>query len=494
MDDINPNDRYLQPLEVINFFVNETGPEKRATNKHLVSHFRPLLHKGSSIFGAENHAFLKKVTNQLAVVRKIKGDKYLDLRPEFKDKDPHTIYTCLSVQEESENENNISRPDDQSVSGQKRCAVVSEESNQKYQCVENDAKVSENYKDIEKNNARSSKNVRFTEDTARSRAPISFDLLSELNEWLGDDNKIEDVETLPETTSMPMTPTPPLPPHASDSPPPLPPKLIQRKDMNEVSETTKDERMSSTGFNVEQFQFNDIEDVGDMVEMNPLKMEDVAGTNVNLVSNNESTDTIETPPPLPPKPIKNSLQKENNNETNGETKKSDALMNQNMTMSEEGIDEVNENDKNKSNAIDTNVTAQRTITSHKMEKLEEEEADDSVFPLPDIGAPSLNAKPKRSLSRDTAKTSSVKDLTRNFNQIVSDQAEQNKKISSNRDANRAKRWGPNASGSDYMARQQSRISTTSEDFYSYRPLEDKGKLWILAGNWCIIKIINIQTL
>ena len=37
-----------------------------------------------------------------------------------------------------------------------------------------------------------------------------------------------------------------------------------------------------------------------MVEMNPLKMEDVAGTNVNLVSNNESIDTIETPPPLPP--------------------------------------------------------------------------------------------------------------------------------------------------------------------------------------------------
>ena len=254
MDDINPNDRYLQPLEIINFFVNETGPDKRATNKHLVSHFRPLLHKGSSTFGAENHEFLKKITNQLAVVKKIKGNKYLELRPEFKDKDPHTIYTCLTVQEESENENNISRPEDDSVSGQKRCADVTEESNQKYQCVETDVKVSENYKDIEKNNERSSKNVRFTEDTARSRAPISLDLLSELNEWLGDDNKIEDAEILPDSTSMPITPTPPLPPHASNSPPPLPPKLIQNKSNNEDFETKKDQRKSSTGFNVEKFQ------------------------------------------------------------------------------------------------------------------------------------------------------------------------------------------------------------------------------------------------
>ena len=485
MDDINPNDRYLQPLEIINFFVNETGPDKRATNKHLVSHFRPLLHKGSSTFGAENHEFLKKITNQLAVVKKIKGNKYLELRPEFKDKDPHTIYTCLSVQEESENENNISRPEDDNISGQKRCADVAQDCSQKYQCVEHDSTVCENYKDPEKNNERSSKNVRFTEDTARSRAPISLDLLSELNEWLGDDNKIEDVETLPEYTSVPITPTPPLPPHASDSPPPLPPKLHPGKKCNEVYEATNDERKSSTGFNVEQFHFNDIGDVGDMAEMNAQKMEDVAGTNVNPVSNNEPIDTIEMPPPLPPKPIKNSLQKENNSEKNGETKRSDASMNQNMTVSVKGTDEDNENDENKSNAIDIEVAAQRTIVSHNMAALEEEEADDSVFPLPDISTPTLNTKNKRSLSRDTSKTSSVKDLTRNFDQIVSDQAEQNeqnKKMSSNREANRARRWGPNASGGDHMARQQSRSSTTSEDFYSYRPLEDKGKQWILAGN------------
>ena len=107
---------------------------------------------------------------------------------------------------------------------------------------------------------------------------------------------------------------------------------------------------------------------------------------------------------------------------------------------------------------------------------EEKEEDDSVFPLPDIGS-----KTKRTLSRDTSKTSSVKDLTRNFDQIVSNQAEESKKMQNSREVARGRRWAQNAAGGDSLARQPSRSSTTSEDFFSYRPLDDRGKRWILAG-------------
>ena len=125
--------------------------------------------------------------------------------------------------------------------------------------------------------------------------------------------------------------------------------------------------------------------------------------------------------------------------------------------------------------------AERINDSNVIGSSEEQEADDSVFPLPDIGNQTENYKNKRTLTRDTSKTSSVKDLTRNFDQIVSDQTEANNKMTRDREVNRPRRWGPNSLSGDSLAKQSSRSSTNSEDFYSYRPLEDKGKKWILAG-------------
>ena len=485
MDDINPNDRYLQPLEVINFFVNETGSDKRATNKQLVSHFRPLLLKESSNFGSENHAFLKKVTNQLAVVRKIEGNKYLELKPEFKDKDPHSIYTYLQLQDESIGEDNNPQTGTDNELSQKRCADEAEESNQKYQCLEQDAISTDDFKGSTKNNERSSKNVRFTEDTARSRAPLSLDLLSELNEWLGDDNKIEDVETHPVLDSGQITPKPPLPPHASDSPPPLPPKVIQSKSLVESNEVAKDERKMSTGFNIEQFNFDNFEDIEDMAnEDKNLRNNEEEEGKINIpISNDEPIDEAETPPPpLPPKPSKNLLLVGKKDVTQGENKCSEILMTQkSITEKEESTNEL------------PNIIVDNTETLNESNVLgssEEQEADDSVFPLPDIGNQTETFKTKRTLTRDTNKTSSVKDLTRNFDQIVSDQTEANNKMSRDREVNRPRRWGPNSLIGDSLAKQPSRNSTTSEDFYSYRPLEDKGKKWILAGNLSF-KYLNV---
>ena len=475
MDDINPNDRYLQPLEVINFFVNETGSDKRATNKQLVSHFRPLLLKESSTFGSENHAFLKKVTNQLAVVRKIGGDKYLELKPEFKDKEPHSIYAYLQLQDESICEDNNQQTGTDNEQSQKRCADEAEQSNQKYQCLEQAATYTDDFKDTTKNNERSSKNVRFTEDTARSRAPLSLDLLSELNEWLGDDNKIENVETHPVLDSGQITPKPPLPPHASDSPPPLPPKVIQSKSSAESNEVAKDERKISTGFNVEQFNFNDFEDIGDMAneEINLRNNEKEEEKTTTPISNDETIDEAETtPPPLPPKPSKNLLLVGKKDVTQEENKSSEILLSQKtITEKEENTNELPNIIVENTERIDSNVIASS----------EEQEADDSVFPLPDIGNQTENFKTKRTLTRDTNKTSSVKDLTRNFDQIVSDQTEANNKMTRDREVNRPRRWGPNSLSGDSLAKQSNRSSTTSEDFYSYRPLEEKGKKWILAG-------------
>ena len=48
-------ERYLQPLEVITFFVENGG---KATNFELVNQFKPLLAK--TPIGQENHAFLKR--------------------------------------------------------------------------------------------------------------------------------------------------------------------------------------------------------------------------------------------------------------------------------------------------------------------------------------------------------------------------------------------------------------------------------------------------
>ena len=48
-------ERYLQPLEVISFFLANGG---QATNLELVNHFRHLLAKTE--IGQENHAYLKR--------------------------------------------------------------------------------------------------------------------------------------------------------------------------------------------------------------------------------------------------------------------------------------------------------------------------------------------------------------------------------------------------------------------------------------------------
>ena len=48
-------ERYIQPLEVISFFLENGG---RATNVDLIGHFKPLLSK--TLIGQENHAYLKR--------------------------------------------------------------------------------------------------------------------------------------------------------------------------------------------------------------------------------------------------------------------------------------------------------------------------------------------------------------------------------------------------------------------------------------------------
>ena len=60
-------DRYLQPIEVVNYFVGQVS----STNHDLIKHFRPLLVKSS--LGPDNHAILKKITAQLVIVKRIQG-------------------------------------------------------------------------------------------------------------------------------------------------------------------------------------------------------------------------------------------------------------------------------------------------------------------------------------------------------------------------------------------------------------------------------------
>ena len=78
-------ERYLQPLEIVNYF-----HEKQRSNNHdLIKHFRPLLVESS--LAKENHEFLKKVTAKLVIIKKIQGQKMLELKPEFKDRQPWEI-------------------------------------------------------------------------------------------------------------------------------------------------------------------------------------------------------------------------------------------------------------------------------------------------------------------------------------------------------------------------------------------------------------------
>ena len=92
---------------------------------------------------------------------------------------------------------------------------------------------------------------------------------------------------------------------------------------------------------------------------------------------------------------------------------------------------------------------------------------------------------KRALKRDPTKTASVKDLTRNFDQIVSNQAEQSNKSYSKKEIVGGWRCRTNInnsmSGGDSVVKPTTRNLTSSEDFFVYRPLDETGKRWILAG-------------
>ena len=79
--------------------------------------------------------------------------------------------------------------------------------------------------------------VRFTEDTARSRAPITLTLQNELNEILDSDSDNEqNCDINSGSTSQYIEPAPPLPPHSSPSPPPLPP--LQSPNVSSSSSVT----------------------------------------------------------------------------------------------------------------------------------------------------------------------------------------------------------------------------------------------------------------
>lgn len=97
MENSNTIERYLQPLEVIAFFLDncESG---RTSNHDLIKYFRPLLVESS--FGKENHDFLKKITAQLVIVKKIKGNKYLELKPDLRGLQAVEIFRQLHVHQE----------------------------------------------------------------------------------------------------------------------------------------------------------------------------------------------------------------------------------------------------------------------------------------------------------------------------------------------------------------------------------------------------------
>ena len=439
MENINVNDRYLQPIEVINFFVNETSPKYRSTNVKLVSHFRPLLLNTSSNFGSENHNFLKHITGRLAVVKKLNGEKYLELRPEFRGKDPYTIYCSLNL-EEYLNPNETIREiiqikDDSKIINQKAAKGSAEERGTKSSRIEEDFEKSQVLDEGRENEVGSAKHlgirVRFTEDTARSRAPISLTLQNELHELVqSEENEIHDNEIdaslteenvsiappLPPHVSASTTSlAPPIPPHSSDSPPPLPPKPTLNKILTKRQTEIKCQRQTSTGFDVRQSSLDNLETGIDKDHRSTQRNE-----TTSILSNIDATQGIE------------------------------------ITVDIE----------------------QKKFSGSDLEE------DDSVFPLPNITAVSGSMRNKRGLTRDNAKTASVKDLTKNFNQIVSKQAEQCNKSNSNIGAVGGRRWRANSNGGvsdvESVARQGG-SSASPEDFFAYRPLDERGKRWILAG-------------
>ena len=78
-------ERYLQPIEIVHYF----HENQRSSNHDLIKHFRPLLVESS--LAKENHEFLKKVTAKLVIIKKIQGQKVLELKAEFKSLEPWEI-------------------------------------------------------------------------------------------------------------------------------------------------------------------------------------------------------------------------------------------------------------------------------------------------------------------------------------------------------------------------------------------------------------------
>ena len=85
----NEIERYLQPIEIVHYFQEKTG----SSHHDLIKHFRPLLVESS--LAKENHEFLKKITAKLVIVKKIQGQKSLELKPEFKTLEPWEILQCI---------------------------------------------------------------------------------------------------------------------------------------------------------------------------------------------------------------------------------------------------------------------------------------------------------------------------------------------------------------------------------------------------------------
>ena len=100
MDEI---ERYLQPIEVINFFVDNRS---QTTNHHdLIKHFRPLLVESS--LASENHALLKKITAKIIVVKKLHGNKFLEMKPEFQGLTAQEILKTIEIESEQQGESNF---------------------------------------------------------------------------------------------------------------------------------------------------------------------------------------------------------------------------------------------------------------------------------------------------------------------------------------------------------------------------------------------------
>ena len=122
----------------------------------------------------------------------------------------------------------------------------------------------------------------------------------------------------------------------------------------------------------------------------------------------------------------------------------------------------------------------------------EGEEEDNVFPLPGIAASSSTSSRKRhGMNRNATTSLSVKDLSKSFDQMVSKQQEQCQKPTSNKEVVGGWRWRGNGNASiagnettALYARAARKSSTIKDDFFTYRPLGERGKRWVLAGIFC----------